>query len=210
MGRVRLTVAEFSNLTEGQVLELRRPPEAPVDLVVGGRVVGAGRADRHSGRARRADLGHRHVIPFLAMILAVDEPIDGVDGGGSGVELIDSPGESLVQMAVILVVVLVVAVLFLRYVVPRLSRLGVPVRGSGKVIKVVDKCPLEPRRTVYLIDVAGRHLLIGVSENSITHLSGAEVDEELIRRALGAESEGGFARVLKAVAGRKRSDSDAS
>jgi len=42
MGRVRLTVAEFSNLTEGQVLELRRPPEAPVDLVVGGRVVAQG------------------------------------------------------------------------------------------------------------------------------------------------------------------------
>jgi len=151
------------------------------------------------------------VIATLAMLLGIDEPLDDVDdGSGSGIEGFGSPGDSLVQIALVLVVVIVLGVLFLRYVVPRLSRLGVPVRGTGKVIKVVDKCSLEARRTVYLIDVAGRHLLIGVSENSITHLSGAEVDEELIRRALGAETDGGFARVLKAVAGRKRSDSDAS
>ena len=150
---------------------------------------------------------------LLPLLLAQSGEPDGADGDGapgSDPDVFGSPGESFVEMIVVLAIVLVGAFLVLRFVVPRLSRMGMPVRGAGRIIKVVDRCPLEPKRTVYLIDVAGRHLLIGVAEGSITHLSGAEVDEELIRRALGSKAEGGFARVLEAVAGRKRREPDAS
>jgi flagellar motor switch protein FliM len=42
MGRTRMSVAEVSAMRAGQIVELRRSPRAPVDLVVGGRVVARG------------------------------------------------------------------------------------------------------------------------------------------------------------------------
>jgi type III secretion system YscQ/HrcQ family protein len=42
MGRLRLSVGEVSALKPGQVLDLRRSPQSPVDLVVGGRIVAQG------------------------------------------------------------------------------------------------------------------------------------------------------------------------
>jgi flagellar biosynthetic protein FliO len=45
---------------------------------------------------------------------------------------------------------------------------------AASVVRVIERCPLEPRRTIYVVVVAGRHLLLGVGEGSITVL--AELD----------------------------------
>ena len=52
-------------------------------------------------------------------------------------------------------------------------------RGVGKglgrgAVRVLARCPLEPRRSVYLIETAGRCFLIGVGEGPMSLL--AEVD----------------------------------
>ena len=47
-------------------------------------------------------------------------------------------------------------------------------RGIGKAtgaIRVVARCPLEPRRSVYIIEAAGRCFLVGVGDGPMTVLS---------------------------------------
>jgi flagellar biogenesis protein FliO len=70
-------------------------------------------------------------------------------------------------------------------------------RGVGRVsgaVRVVARCPLEPRRSVYVIEAAGRSFLIGVGEGPMTVL--AELDGEKLK-ALDPVREGPrFADVL--------------
>jgi len=57
--------------------------------------------------------------------------------------------------------------------------------GGGRAdgpIRVLARCPLEPRRALYLVEVAGRRLLLGVGEGPMTTL--ADLGE---RAAPGAE-----------------------
>src|SRR5947207_11354136 len=60
-------------------------------------------------------------------------------------------------------------------------------RGVGKAsgaVKVIARCPLEPRRSVYVIEAAGRSFLIGVGEGPMTVL--AELDGEKLKSAIPA------------------------
>jgi flagellar protein FliO/FliZ len=84
-------------------------------------------------------------------------------------------GELLVTSLVVLVGVCVLA-----YVVVRVARrwLGAP-RGAAGVLDVIARLPLEPRRSLYIVDVAGKALLVGTSEMGLTVLS--ELDREQVR-----------------------------
>jgi flagellar protein FliO/FliZ len=53
-----------------------------------------------------------------------------------------------------------------------LGRRGVG-QGAGP-IRVVGRCPLEPRRTLFLVETAGRCFLIGAAEGALSLI--AEVD----------------------------------
>jgi len=55
-------------------------------------------------------------------------------------------------------------------------------RGVGKAsgaVRVVARCPLEPRRSVYVVEAAGRCFLIGVGDGPMAVL--AELDAERIK-----------------------------
>jgi len=75
-------------------------------------------------------------------------------------------------------------------------------RGVGKAssaIRVVARCPLEPRRSVFVIETAGRCFLVGVGDGPMALL--AELDADKLPRP--AESAGSrFADVLARVLGR--------
>jgi flagellar biosynthetic protein FliO len=105
-------------------------------------------------------------------------------------------GGSLAVSLVSLGVVCLVAVVALRF----LGRRGIG-RGNGP-IKVVARCPLEPRRSVYLIEAAGRCFLVGVGDGPMTML--AEVGVEDVKATLPKATESGkrFAEVLGRVLGR--------
>jgi flagellar biosynthetic protein FliO len=78
-------------------------------------------------------------------------------------------------------------------------------RGVGKVsgaIRIVARCPLEPRRSVYVIEAAGRCFLIGVGEGPMSVL--AELDADRVKGDLGAAAPAGFAEVLARALGRRR------
>ena len=77
-------------------------------------------------------------------------------------------------------------------------------RGVGKAsgaIRVVARCPLEPRRSVYVVEAAGRSFLIGVGDGPMAVL--AELDgDKLPRPEPGAPVR--FADVLAKVFRRER------
>ena len=118
--------------------------------------------------------------------------------------------ESFVDELIFVVIVLVATCLFfyilIRWLLPRMSKLaggrGLRIGGS-KVIRVVDRCVLEPRRALYVVEVAGRFGLLGATEGSITKLAGEDLDEPELRRMLGAPPAKPFASVLKGASDRK-------
>jgi flagellar biogenesis protein FliO len=53
-------------------------------------------------------------------------------------------------------------------------------RGFGKAagaVRIVARCPLEPRRSVYVIEAAGRCFLIGVGDGPMAVLAELEPDK---------------------------------
>jgi flagellar biosynthetic protein FliO len=77
-------------------------------------------------------------------------------------------------------------------------------RGVGKAsgaIRVVARCPLEPRRSVYVIEATGRCFLVGVGDGPMAVL--AELDAAALPKEQVAVAPR-FADVLARVLGRSR------
>jgi flagellar protein FliO/FliZ len=72
-------------------------------------------------------------------------------------------------------------------------------RASG-AIRVVARCGLEPRRSLYVVEVAGRCFLVGVGEGPMAML--AEVDASALPREPAPQPP--FADVLARVLKRER------
>jgi flagellar biosynthetic protein FliO len=79
-------------------------------------------------------------------------------------------------------------------------------RGIGRAtgsIKILARCPLEPRRSVYLIETAGRCFLVGVGDGAMSLL--AEIDRATVADTAALASvapKGAFADVLARVLSR--------
>lgn len=82
-------------------------------------------------------------------------------------------------------------------------------RGIGKAsgaIRVVARCPLEPRRSVFVIETAGRCFLVGVGDGPMSLLAELEPDKlPKAPEAAGAR----FADVLARLLGRDPADKGA-
>jgi len=62
---------------------------------------------------------------------------------------------------------------------------------DGGPIEVVASCPLEPRKTLYIVKVGGETLLVGAAENSLSLLKSfppGAVDEQSLQAEGGAPS----------------------
>ena len=91
-------------------------------------------------------------------------------------------GDMLVTSLIVLGAVCLAAFVVVR-VVGRLLATG-RVRG-GHLLDVVARVPLEPRRSLYVVAVAGKTLLVGTSEMGLSVLSeldGAEVRAQVAAR----------------------------
>jgi flagellar biogenesis protein FliO len=90
-------------------------------------------------------------------------------------------GLFLFETLLILVAICGAAWAILRFGVKRLYS---PSTASGP-LRVLARLPLEPRRTVYIVEAAGKALLVGASESGpLTVL--AELDERAVAQALAA------------------------
>jgi flagellar biosynthetic protein FliO len=77
-------------------------------------------------------------------------------------------------------------------------------RGIGKAsgaIRVVARCPLEPRRSVFVIETAGRCFLVGVGDGPMALL--AELDADKVKVLVGSGSPLSFGDVLARALGRR-------
>lgn len=78
-----------------------------------------------------------------------------------------------VQTIVALGFVCLLAYLLLRVVLPRLN-----LSTAGKsMVSVVDRTPLDQRRSLFVIEVTGRWLLIAVSEGGVQLISELDADK---------------------------------
>ncbi len=110
-------------------------------------------------------------------------------------------GGSLAFSFLSLAIVCLLAYVSLRW----LSRRGVG-RAEGAV-RVLARCPLEPRRVVYLLEAGGRCFLVGVGDGPMAML--AEIDpaqvkseeSEAVRPSAGSR----FAEVLARIRTREKS-----
>ncbi|MGA7742027.1 MAG: flagellar biosynthetic protein FliO [Polyangia bacterium] len=120
-----------------------------------------------------------------------------------GASAADLPGlgSSFALSLVSLALVCLLAYLSLRW----FSRRGAG-RGEGPV-RVLARCSLEPRRVVYLLQVAGRCFLVGVGDGPMSLL--AEIDAAAVECETAAEApaQAGlrFADVLSRFRGRPKS-----
>lgn len=83
----------------------------------------------------------------------------------------------LVQTIFALLLVCGLAYLIFRVLLPRLT-IGY---GANNMVRVVDRIGLEARKSLYVIEIAGRWLLVAVSESGVQLIS--ELDAEEARAA---------------------------
>lgn len=62
------------------------------------------------------------------------------------------------------VFIIALAFLALRYLVPRLHGLR---RSRDSRVKVLEYQPLEPRKGIYVVEISGKKMALGVSENFV-------------------------------------------
>lgn len=86
----------------------------------------------------------------------------------------------LSQTAIALVLICGLAVLIFRYILPKLN--GVTFNKS--IVRVVDGASLEARKRLLVVEVAGKYMLLAVSESGvqlISELDGAAIEDALAK-----------------------------
>ncbi|MBA3458308.1 MAG: flagellar biosynthetic protein FliO [Deltaproteobacteria bacterium] len=114
-----------------------------------------------------------------------------------------SYGDLLITSLVVLMAVCIGAFVVVK-VVGRVLATG-RVRGAH-LLDVVARVPLEPRRSLYVVEVAGKTLLVGTSEMGLSVLSeldGGEVRARLVPRQ-------SFGELVRAAWQRRRGGADVS
>lgn len=117
----------------------------------------------------------------------------------SGTGAASSYGDLLVMSLVVLGGVCIAAFLLVRFVGRYLSTGRT--RGAH-LLDVVARVPLEPRRSLYVVEVAGKTLLVGTSEMGLSVLSeldGSEVRARHVPRP-------SFGELVRAAWDRRRAD----
>jgi flagellar biosynthetic protein FliO len=104
-------------------------------------------------------------------------------GGEKGVTPeVPSYGSLLLQTVLALILVCALAYVVLKYGLKWLMRGRI---RSARLIDVVERVPLEGRRTLYVVRVGGQIYLVGATDASISLI--AELDSETVERRLAAE-----------------------
>jgi len=110
-------------------------------------------------------------------------------------------GELLLTSLLVLVAVCVLAWGVIKFGLRRLypsARAG----AGGGPIKVLARLPLEPRQTLYIVEVGGKTLLVGSGDRPVNVI--AELDADAVTEAVAAAPRPrSFADVLRRVTGRE-------
>src|SRR5437868_508679 len=88
----------------------------------------------------------------------------------------ESVGYMLLRTIVVLGMVVMLAYVSLNWGLRRMLGLKVPALGSS-VVSVIERVPLDQRRSVFLIKAGSEYLLVGGSEASLSLLSKLDTQE---------------------------------
>ncbi len=114
-------------------------------------------------------------------------------------------GEFLLTSMLVLVIVCVLAWVVLKFGLRRMFP-GTRVGGDGP-IRVVARLPLEPRQTLYIVEVGGKTLLIGSGDRPVNLVT--ELDADAVAEAVAAVPKPtSFADVLRRLARKDRAESE--
>lgn len=72
-----------------------------------------------------------------------------------------------IKVIIVLAFVCVIAFAVIKYVLPRASFVK---RGQDSQIELIERFALEPRKSLYILKVGSRFLLLGTSENTLSPL----------------------------------------
>lgn len=86
----------------------------------------------------------------------------------------------LVQTVIALALVCGLAILIFRYILPRLNVVSL----NKSIVRIVDGAALDARKRLVVIEVAGKYMLVAISENGVqlvSELDGESVEKEIAR-----------------------------
>lgn len=90
----------------------------------------------------------------------------------------DPPGGLGFGVALLKMVAALVLACVLAYVGLRLARRHLPgARSGGGLLRIVERCPLSARQSLWIVEVGERYLLIGASDGGLTRLAELDPDE---------------------------------
>lgn len=89
--------------------------------------------------------------------------------------------QAMVQMVFMLAAVCALAYAILGRLLPRLLRIEVPT-AQRRIMTVVDRLPVDQRRSIIVLRVADQHYLVGIAEQGISLIS--RIESEEIEQAL--------------------------
>lgn len=94
-----------------------------------------------------------------------------------------SYGEALKHMVIALLAIIAGLLLVAKFLPQFLGKPRAPGAG-GKMIEVVESYRLEPRKSIYLVRVAGQYFLLGSTGDRLDTLAGGPLDGEKVAAAL--------------------------
>jgi flagellar biosynthetic protein FliO len=83
-------------------------------------------------------------------------------------------GATLTKTFIYLIIICLLAFVVLRFIYQGRKNIGAPFISSNKMIRVIERQMLQPQKYLCLVEVAGRYLLLGVSEQQVTFLTEIE------------------------------------
>jgi flagellar biogenesis protein FliO len=78
------------------------------------------------------------------------------------------------RLMLVLCGILVLAVVAIRIWLPKISMWNKPASGP---IRICARLPLEPRRTLYIVNAANSYMLLASSEAGVQHLADLSADQ---------------------------------
>jgi flagellar biogenesis protein FliO len=177
---------------------------ATLGLLLGG-LVGAAFAEPDSSSTGEA-LAESPASPVAA---AATAPDSGAQPWEQNVEADAESGQLALMPQIIKVgfgLALVVTLAWGTVYLLRRTTLGQGMAGSNSSVQVVDRNWLGPKKAIYLVDISGRTLALGVTEEHISVLSSWEAGEIEIARP--TPQPGSFANQFKGMLQRNRGVSE--
>jgi flagellar protein FliO/FliZ len=99
-----------------------------------------------------------------------------------------SMGWVLVRTLVVLGIVVALAYVSLNWGLRKLMGVSAPGTGPGRLVKMIDRVPLDQKHALYVVKVAEEYLLLGGGEGSL-HLV-AKLDKETVEKLKADQASG--------------------